>query len=139
MKTKLLCALAVTLIAGCSSMGGEDKFSATYIKSHIIPNKTTQSEVQAIYGTPDSQYTHSSGSYSWSYNKSGNLSDASRLASYIPGAGAVSSALSMTNYANGASDAVSIATGKVNGDTEHHGNNLTIWFNKNKVVDDWNL
>ncbi|MFK3799876.1 MULTISPECIES: hypothetical protein [unclassified Pseudomonas] len=139
MKIRLLCLLAVTLLAGCSTMGGEDKFSATYVKNHITPHQTTQSQVQAIYGVPDGQHTHSDGTYTWTYDKSGNLSDASSLAGYIPGAGAVSSALNMTSYANGASNAASTASGKMNGDTEHHGNSLTIYFNKNKVVNDWSL
>ena len=139
MKTKLLCALAVTLISGCASMGGEDKFSASYVQSHIIPHKTTQAEVQALYGVPDGQSTYSDGSYYWSYSKTGNLSAASNLVGYIPGAGAVGSALGMANSANQASGAASTAAGKVNGDVENHSNGLTISFNKNKIVDHWSL
>ncbi|MDH0747956.1 hypothetical protein N5D61_16620 [Pseudomonas sp. GD03842] len=139
MKRTLLCLLAVTLLAGCSTMGGEDKFSATYVKNHIIPHKTTQSEVQAIYGVPDSQFTTSSGHVNWRYNKNGNLSDAANLVGYIPGASAVSSALSMTNHANNASNAANTASGKISGDTEHHSDSLSVWFDKNKVVDDWSM
>ncbi|WP_202988192.1 hypothetical protein [Pseudomonas typographi] len=139
MKLKLSSMLAIMFIAGCSTMGGEDKFSATYIKAHIIPHKTTQGEVQALYGTPDSQYTSSSGRYSWNYDKNGNLGTAAQVVSYIPGASSVSSALSMTRSANTASETMSDASAKLTGDTEHHGSLLTIWFDKNKVVDDWDL
>ncbi|MFJ5299276.1 hypothetical protein ACIQAL_22450 [Pseudomonas sp. NPDC088368] len=139
MKTKMLCALAITLISGCASMGGEDKFSATYVQSHLIPHKTTQAQVQAIYGVPDAQSTYSDGSYYWSYQKNGNLSAASNLVGYIPGAGAVGSALGMANSANQASNAASTAAGKVNGNVENHGDSLRINFGKDKIVSYWGL
>jgi hypothetical protein len=138
-KTKMLCALAITLISGCASMGGEDKFSASYVQSHLVPHKTTQAQVQAIYGVPDSQTTYSDGSYRWSYDKTGNLSAASNLVGYIPGAGAVGSALGMAHSANEASSAASTAAGKVNGDVENHGNSLSIHFGKDKVLSYWTL
>ena len=139
MKMKIVGLLTVMFLTGCSSMGGEDKFSATYVTAHLIPHKTTQAQVQAIYGVPDEQTTYSGGGYGWRYFKNGNLSDAQGLAGIIPGAGVVSSALSSVGYANQASHVASTAAGKVNGDTEHHGNNLSISFDKNKVVSDWSL
>ncbi|OON40160.1 hypothetical protein BTJ39_09700 [Izhakiella australiensis] len=131
--------VAALLLAGCSSTGGEDKFSQRYISSHVIADKTTQAEVQALYGVPDSQRSNSDGSSRWTYDKGGNLRTASGIAGYIPGAGAISSALGMTQSANDAADSASSASNKLTGNTEHHGDTLDIYFNKNKVVTSWSL
>ncbi|MBW1251240.1 hypothetical protein ACQV2E_00770 [Pantoea allii] len=139
MKAILVAVTMMLLLAGCSSMGGEDKFSRSYVSSHIIPNKTTEAEVQALYGTPDNQFSSSSGGYSWSFNKGGNLSTASSVMGYVPGASAISGALGMATSASNASDTMTRASGKMTGDTSHHGSNLEINFNKNKVVTSWYL
>lgn len=131
--------VAVLLLAGCSSTGGEDKFSADYIKTHVVPHQSTQAQVQQLYGVPDGQDSSSDGSTTWKYRKGGNLDSASSLAGYIPGAGAISSALGMATSANHASDAASSASAKMSGDTSHHGDSLYIYFDKNKVVTHWYL
>lgn len=128
--------MVIFLLVGCSSMG-EDKFSASYMKAHIIPNKTTKAEVQAIYGVPDDQDVSSDGSVVWKYEARGNLSTASSIVGYIPGAGAVSSALGMANTASNASDSAAKASAKMSGDTEHHGKRIYIDFNSKGIVDHW--
>ncbi|WP_158783472.1 lipoprotein [Pantoea sp. BAV 3049] len=137
---KILCTvLAVLVLSGCSSTGSEDKFSASYLNSHVVENKTTQAEVQSLYGVPDDQTVHSDGTAYWYYDKNGTLNTASGLAGYIPGAGAISSALGMANTANSASSAASKASGKMSGNTEYHGDRLQISFDKNKIVRSWSL
>ncbi|HHD7473758.1 TPA: hypothetical protein ACOVJJ_005475 [Klebsiella oxytoca] len=128
--------LLAFLVVGCSTTG-EDKFSSSYVKAHIVPHKTTQAEVQAIYGTPDDQFMNSDGTVSWTYDRSGNLSTASSIASYIPGASAVSSALGMAETASSASSAATKASGKISGDTEYHARSLNITFDNNKIVNRW--
>ncbi len=132
--------LAILSVAGCSTSGtGEDKFSASYLKAHIVPNKTTQAEVQSIYGVPDNQSVDSDGDVSWIYRKNGNLSTASSVANYIPGANAISSALGMASSASTASDAATKASAKMSGSTEYHADTLFIRFNSNKIVSSWHM
>lgn len=131
--------VAVLLLAGCSSTSGEDKFSADYMRTHVIPHQTTQAQVQQLYGVPDDQDSNSEGESTWIYDKGGNLSSASSLAGYIPGAGAISSALGMASSASSASDAASTASNKMSNNTAHHGNTLFISFDKNKVVSRWHM
>lgn len=137
MKTILVAVTMMLLLAGCSSVGGEDKFSRSYVTSHIIPDKTTQAEVQALYGTPDDQNVSSDGDYEWIYNKSGNLDTASSVMGYVPGASAISSALGMASSASSASDSMTKASGKMSGDTNYRASHLFIRFNKNKIVSSW--
>ncbi|HHC0905392.1 TPA: hypothetical protein ACUIQA_004727 [Klebsiella pneumoniae] len=61
------------------------------------------------------------------------------LAGYIPGAGAISSALGMANSASEASATASKLSDKRSGNTEIHGNRLYITFNQKDVVDYWNI
>ena len=136
MRKYLWSVMVVLLLAGCSSMG-EDKFSASYVKAHIIPKQTTKAQVQAIYGVPDEQNIHSSGNMSWEYEVRGNLSTASSIVGYIPGASAVSSALGMANKASNASDSATKASAKMSGNSEYHANRLYINFDGTGVVDSW--
>ncbi len=131
---------AALVLTACSSgiTGGEDKYSTTYVQSHITEGKTTQAQVQSLYGVPDDNEKSSHGT-TWVYHKNGNLSDVSSLAGYIPGASAVSSALGMANTASSASSSASKVAGKTSGDTEIHGNRLYITFNNQNVVDFWSL
>jgi hypothetical protein len=134
----LIISVIVTLISGCASMNGEDKYSASYVQSHIIKGKTTKAEVQNLYGVPDDNDKSSNGT-TWVYHKDSDYSSMSSLAGYIPGAGAVSSALGMANTANDASSTAGKLADKRNGNTEIHGNRLYITFNNDNVVDYWSI
>ncbi|OMQ25569.1 hypothetical protein [Serratia oryzae] len=136
MRMYLWSVMVVLLLVGCSSMG-EDKFSASYVKAHVIAKQTTKAQVQAIYGVPDDQTVRSDGTVSWEYEVRGNLSTASSIVGYIPGANAVSSALGMANTASNASDSATKASAKMSGSTEYHANRLYIDFDSAGVVKHW--
>ncbi|MCR0999249.1 hypothetical protein [Serratia rubidaea] len=140
MNSYLKCLVIATtiLLCACSSTGGEDKFSASYVQSHIVKGKTTKAEVQQLYGVPDDN-TKSSNGTTWGYNKNADYSSVSSLASYIPGAGAVSSALGMANTASEASSTVGKISDKQSGNTETRGKRLYIHFDNNNVVDYWDI
>lgn len=137
MKNLIKILMIAFLLSGCSSKG-ENKFSHSYVKTHIIENKTTQAEVQAIYGTPDDQNIDEV-SVTWIYEKNGNLGTVSSLVGYIPGAGAVSSALGMANTANDIADDTKKVSGKMTGDTNYHGDILFVRFNNKKIVTSWTI
>lgn len=133
--------LAVILsLSACSGgmTGGEDKFSTSYVESHIVKWKTTQSQVQSLYGVPDDNQK-SSGGVTWVYYKNGNLNDASSLTNYIPGASAISSALGMASMADSASSQANKVSGKMSGNTEIRGKRLYVTFDNNNTVDYWSL
>ncbi|SFC09159.1 hypothetical protein [Kosakonia oryzae] len=142
MKNSLKCLVVVSaiLLSACSSMGGggEDKFSASYVQSHIVEGKTTKAQVQQLYGVPDDNQKSSNGT-TWIYFKNADYSSVSSLAGYIPGAGAVSSALGMANTASSASSTASKLSDKSNGNTEIHGDRLYITFNRSDIVDYWSI
>ncbi|MDS7927924.1 hypothetical protein RMB13_00200 [Acinetobacter sp. V102_4] len=135
----ILCVIFSIILASCSSLGtslGENKYSAAYINSHVIKNKTTKSEIQSIYGVPDEQYTGSNSS-SWTYRKSDRIrSFSSSISGYIPGADNVLNTIGIAQ--NNAED-LSKASKKVSGSVDHSGNALTFEFNSKDVVADWNL
>ncbi|WP_282830809.1 MULTISPECIES: hypothetical protein [Cronobacter] len=124
-------------VSGCSSFSGEDKFTRSYVSAHITPNKTTESEVKALYGTPDRQTSHSDGSYVWSFNKDGNMSTLSTALSYIPGTSVLSGAVNSATMAQNTKDDISSVSDKMTGNSEHRSDSLTIYFTKNKIVSDW--
>lgn len=140
---KIMLGLSITLLlTACSGggiMGGEDKFSATYVQSHIIKGKTTMPEVQAIYGVPDEQSKNSYGNTSWKYKKGEGLYTAMGLASLIPGASAVSSALGTAASASSASEQVSKASSAATGDSALKGNYLSVDFDEKNIVRNWHL
>ncbi|HFN0608740.1 hypothetical protein ACYBCU_24060 [Klebsiella pneumoniae] len=140
MNSNLKCFVIATtfLLGACSSGGGEDKFSASYVQSHIVEGKTTKAQVQQLYGVPDSNEKSSNGT-TWVYYKNADYNSVSSLAGYIPGAGAISSALGMANSASEASATASKLSDKRSGNTEIHGNRLYITFNQKDVVDYWNI
>ncbi|MEB5835410.1 hypothetical protein MXF26_03965 [Pantoea dispersa] len=133
-----LMVMLVILLSGCSSTGGEDKYSATYVQSHIKEGKTTKAEVQQLYGVPDDNQKSSQGT-TWIYEKNADYSSASSLLGYIPGAGAVSGALGMANSASEVSSTAGKMADKRSGNTEIHGNRLYITFNNSDIVDYWSI
>ncbi|AHG21594.2 hypothetical protein Z042_19790 [Chania multitudinisentens RB-25] len=138
MRKYLWSIMVAFLLVGCSSTG-ENKFSASYVKAHVIPKQTTKAQVQAIYGVPDDQSADSGGEVRWEYKVGGNLSTAASLASYIPGAGAVSSALGMASTASDATDSASKASAKMSGNTEYRSDFLVITFGSDGIVDRWHM
>ncbi|WP_336293302.1 hypothetical protein [Cronobacter dublinensis] len=137
MKTHMAVFALMLFVSGCSSFSGEDKFTRSYVSAHITPNKTTESEVKALYGTPDRQTSHSDGSYVWSFNKDGNMSTLSTALSYIPGTSVLSGAVNSATMAQNTKDDISSVSDKVTGNSEHRSDSLTIYFTKNKIVSDW--
>lgn len=136
-RSTLFLLAGVLLLSGCST-GGEDKYSTSYVQSHITQGVTTQAQVQSLYGVPDDNEKSSQGT-TWVYYKNGNMDNASSLVGYIPGASAISSAFGMANTASSASDSVSKVTNKSSGNTEIHGKRLYITFNNQNIVDYWSL
>ncbi|KAA5939297.1 hypothetical protein F3I27_19720 [Pantoea sp. Bo_2] len=137
MKIYVVAIAFMLFVSGCSSFSGEDKFTRSYVSAHITPNKTTESEVKTLYGTPDRQTSHSDGSYVWSFNKDGNMSSLSKALSYIPGTSALSGTMTSATIAQNTKDDISSVSDKVTGNSEHRSDSLTIYFTKNKVVSDW--
>ncbi|EKK7713170.1 hypothetical protein EHJ13_22010 [Cronobacter dublinensis] len=137
MKTHMAVFALILFVSGCSSFSGEDKFTRSYVSAHITPNKTTESEVKALYGTPDRQTSHSDGSYVWSFNKDGNMSTLSTALSYIPGTSVLSGAVNSATMAQNTKDDISSVSDKMTGNSEHRSDSLTIYFTKNKIVSDW--
>lgn len=117
---------------------GENKYSDSYIKSHITENKTTKAEVQALYGVPDSQST-TADSTTWYYRKGGGYDTLTTITNYIPGAGAVSGAIGMASSAQSNADDLQDASNKMTGNSAHSGNSLRFSFNEKGVVTDWHL
>ena len=137
MKTHMAVFALILFVSGCSSFSGEDKFTRSYVSAHITPNKKTESEVKALYGTPDRQTSHSDGSYVWSFNKDGNMSTLSTALSYIPGTSVLSGAVNSATMAQNTKDDISSVSDKMTGNSEHRSDSLTIYFTKNKIVSDW--
>ena len=136
-KKMIFTCVFLIFLSGCSSMG-EDKYSDSYIKSHVTENKTTKAEVQALYGVPDEQSTTAS-STTWYYRKGGSYGALSTIANYIPGAGAVSGAIGMAGSAQSDADNLQKASNKMTGNSAHSDNSLRFSFNERGVVTDWHL
>ncbi|MDT3409694.1 UNVERIFIED_ORG: PBP1b-binding outer membrane lipoprotein LpoB [Atlantibacter sp. SORGH_AS 304] len=137
MKAYIAAFAIILFISGCSSFSGEDKFSRSYVSAHIIANKTTESEVKALYGTPDDQSSSSDGSYVWYYDRDGKMDFLSNAVSLIPGASALSGAVTQATIAQHTKDDINSVSDKVSGNTEHRSGRLTIYFTNNKVVSSW--
>ncbi|MFB4359039.1 hypothetical protein RBJ15_21805 [Pantoea sp. BS_4] len=137
MKSAVIVFSIMLLMSGCSSFSGEDKFSRSYVVSHIISNKTTESEVKALYGTPDDQTSRSDGSYVWRFHRDGKMDFLSKAASLIPGTSALSGAVTSATIAQNTKEDMNSVSDKVTGNSEHRSETLTIYFTSNKVVSDW--
>lgn len=134
-KKIILLAMMATTIASCASVG-EDKYSEKYIRSYVIENKTTKSEIQSIYGTPDEQFAGSNTGSSWVYRKRDGYKSLDSLSSFIPGAGSV---LSSVGIAQNNAEAITSISNKASGNAELSGNVLSFSFDAKNVVISWEL
>ncbi|MDN6859223.1 hypothetical protein QO207_21740 [Pseudomonas sp. CAN2814] len=141
-------AIALLTAAGCSTLGGgEDKFNDAYVRSHVIPHKTTLNEIQALYGSPDSRNSRSDGSLSLVYHKRSagdDLNSLYNLAGSIPGGDKVASALSEAKgkgYNSTNVDRASTSLGELTGKPQGNSasNSLSFEFDKDSVVTNWSF
>ncbi|MBB4865707.1 hypothetical protein HNP46_004608 [Pseudomonas nitritireducens] len=140
-------AIALLTAAGCSTLGGgEDKFNDAYVRSHVIPHKTTLNEIQAMYGSPDTRNSRSDGSLSLTYHKRSagdQLNSLYNLAGSIPGGDKVSSALADAKgkgYNSNNLDRASNSLGELTGNQQGSiSNSLSIDFDKDSVVTNWSF
>lgn len=139
---KIMFLATALLVGGCSTLGGEDKFSDAYVRSHIIAQKTTLAEVQALYGSPDSRTSRSDGRLTLNYHKrtaSDDFTSVYNLAGNIPGAGALTSALASTGNATYSARQAGKSVDELTGTKHNESNSLWIEFDKNGVVTSWSL
>ncbi|APH61194.1 hypothetical protein [Granulibacter bethesdensis] len=136
--------LAATMIglAACTGPGAtggetyEDKFSQSYIQSHLFKGKTTMRDVQALYGQPFRRSTQGGDRVYWTYRReqTGSMGMLTGIARVVPGVG-MSNALIRVNenlaQMQRASDAAS-------GNTEVRGDSLDLVF-QNGVLDNWSM
>ncbi|WP_144114195.1 hypothetical protein [Paraburkholderia sp. BCC1886] len=123
---KKIYAIALLLWLGACSTGGalgvgNEKFDPAWIRQHVVTGKTTQQDIQALYGEPEQKQTSASNSDTWIYskNRSGNnfLSMATGM---IPGMSTVNQASSVADIHK----------------KEGYGDTVWFWF-KNGVVTNW--
>ena len=132
--------LAATMLslAACTSGGGmlEDKFSQSYIESHLFKGKTTMQEVQALYGQPFRLSTQGGNRVYWTYRpeQSGTMGILTNIARVVPGVG-MSNALVTANEERTQLQHAADAT---SGNTEVRGSSLDLVF-QNGVLVDWSL
>lgn len=139
LKNPVFILLGALALSGCSAFTTEDKYSESYISSHIVKGKTTKAEVQALYGSPDSTLKTSS-STSWIYERNGTLKEISNLTSYIPGVNPVSTAAGRAQYYSGAASSAQKISNKISGDAVVTGNRIYFNFNENNdTVKSWNI
>ncbi|MFI8480013.1 hypothetical protein ACIGCM_05505 [Pseudomonas sp. NPDC078700] len=134
----LILFFGINILTGCALISTEDKYSSSYIDAHIIEGKTTQRQIQDIYGVPDDNEKSSNGT-TWVYNRGEYLGVISKAISYVPGTGSIQQAIGLKQDASTASDTARKVSGKYTGDTEVHGSWLYITFNKNGVVNYWSI
>ncbi|MFY4704135.1 hypothetical protein [Burkholderia glumae] len=92
-------------MTACAGMGGDDAnrpspFDGAYLKSHVIPGKTTESDIAQMFGEPfQKQSFPQQGLDMWVYSnihmpgqRSRFLSMAGMAAGFIPGAGLLAQA-----------------------------------------------
>ncbi|WP_241288460.1 hypothetical protein [Burkholderia stabilis] len=96
---KMLLVAVVVLLSACSSpmamLNGQktgevapEKLNAAFIKSNIIPRKTTKSDIVNIYGETDDKVISSDGVETWSYEVADQSSFSRKIAglayNYLP-------------------------------------------------------
>ncbi|MGM3173261.1 hypothetical protein [Dickeya lacustris] len=112
MKKMLIAALVILPLSACTTYGNKSLKNETQqsVKTKIVKGKTTQQEILAAFGDPQSRASND-GQEMWSYS---SMSGESQISNYIPG-------LALLKNSNTA-----------------HMNSLEIWF-KGNVVDRYNF
>ncbi|WP_244114693.1 hypothetical protein [Burkholderia cepacia] len=126
-------------MAACAGMGGDEAnhpspFDSAYLKAHVIPGKTTESDIAQMFGDPFQKKSFPQlGKDMWVYSNvhmpgQGNrlLSMAGMAASFIPGAGLLAQATNAGQMV----DATSGPTKSKTMQFEFNSNNGTVkdWF-----------
>ncbi|QIQ21359.1 hypothetical protein [Zophobihabitans entericus] len=121
---KILILLFAVMLSACSNIGGNaDKFESQYVKSNLIVGKTTQDQVIAAFGSPDSKSLDNNGNETWLYRKDEGFDMLSAVSGYIPGGSAAAGANDARNDAN----------------EKGTYNRLWVSFNKKGIVTSWNM
>ncbi|GAB7217709.1 MULTISPECIES: hypothetical protein [Enterobacterales] len=112
MKKQLIAALVILPLSACTTYGNKSLKNETQqtVKTKIVKGKTTQQEILAAFGEPQTRATND-GQEMWSYS---SMSGESQISNYVPG-------LALLKNSNTA-----------------HMNSLEIWF-KGNVVDRYNF
>lgn len=112
MKKLLIAALVILPLSACTTYGNKSLKNETQqtVKTKIVKGKTTQQEILAAFGEPQTRASND-GQEIWSYS---SMSGESQISNYIPG-------LALLKNSNTA-----------------HMNSLEIWF-KGNVVDRYNF
>ncbi|WP_448622499.1 hypothetical protein [Dickeya fangzhongdai] len=112
MKKLLIAALVILPLSACTTYGDKSLKNETQqtVKTKIVKGKTTQQEILAAFGEPQTRATND-GQEMWSYS---SMSGESQISNYIPG-------LALLKNSNTA-----------------HMNSLEIWF-KGNVVERYNF
>ncbi|AEA63206.1 hypothetical protein [Burkholderia gladioli] len=105
MLRKAVCISLCVGMAACAGIGDDDAnhpspFDSAYLKSHVIPGKTTESDIAQMFGPPfQKQSFPQLGKDMWVYSnihtsghRSRLLSMAGMAAGFIPGAGMLAQA-----------------------------------------------
>ncbi|UPT56430.1 hypothetical protein [Dickeya zeae] len=112
MKKMLIAALVILPLSACTTYGNKSLKNETQqtVKTKIVKGKTTQQEILAAFGEPQTRASND-GQEMWSYS---SMSGESQISNYVPG-------LALLKNSNTA-----------------HMNSLDIWF-KGNVVDRYNF
>ncbi|UEM40615.1 hypothetical protein [Pectobacterium aquaticum] len=112
MKKLLIAALVILPLSACTTYGNKSLKNETQqtVKTKIVKGKTTQQEILAAFGEPQTRASND-GQEMWSYS---SMSGESQISNYVPG-------LALLKNSNTA-----------------HINSLEIWF-KGNVVDRYNF
>lgn len=103
MTRRMLAALLLSIpLAACQTLqgggtGGEDKFTAAYLQTHLKPGVTTSEQVRQLYGKPDTTQEGPNGPSMWTYRPR-NTANADLLSSAM-GAFGLGAASSLTGAA----------------------------------------
>ncbi|OZI18902.1 hypothetical protein CAL26_14580 [Bordetella genomosp. 9] len=68
----MIAVLLVSTLAACANMNGgngEDKMSMTYLKQHLVANKTTKADVVQLFGEARYKNEEPNGADYWSYSE----------------------------------------------------------------------
>lgn len=145
-KSVLAIALSTCLLSACSStpsmssLTGDERFSESFVRAHLIKDKTTLAEVASLYGEPESRNNYSDGSSSLTYRKRtprDQLKSLYNLVDAIPGADSAKSALAQASNKTYDLDKASSSLKELSGNKDLDSNYLSVTFDKNGIVRSW--